>query len=179
RAFETRNYIYNFGESELDKKLKRDNHDWQIENIVVDNRDSLYEPVNIKYDFTVTNYTQTSGMLYFNPFFSRRYSENPFKEITRLYPVDFIVPSDDVTLITVKIPVGYMIEELPKSGVFVLPNKTGKFSYFVEKENNIIKIRSQLTINKSLYEPNEYNSLKELYNLVIEKQAQQIVLKKL
>jgi hypothetical protein len=113
-----------------------------------------------------------------NPFFSRRYKENPFKSRTRIYPIDFVTAIDDIDLITIKIPVGYKLEELPKAGVFVLPNKAGKYSYIVETENDVIKIRSQLTISKSFFEPNEYASLRELYNLVIEKQSQQIVFKK-
>ena len=68
---------------------------------------------------------------------------------------------------------------MPKPGVFVLPNKSGKYSYIIEVQSDVIKIRSQLTINKSYFEPNEYPNLRELYNLVIEKQAQQIIFKKL
>ena len=179
RAFETRNFIYSSGEEQLVKNLKTRNQDWQIENIVIENKDSVFDPLNIKYDFSVVNYNHTSEMIYFNPFFVHRYTENPFKAATRIYPVDFFVPFDDITLITIKIPKGYNIEELPKSGVFVLPNKSGKFSYVVEKENDIVKIRSQFTITKSLFEPNEYASLRELYNLAIDKQAQQIILKKI
>ena len=179
RAFETKNSIYNLGEEQFVKSLKNGNLDWQIENVVIENKDSLFEPLNIKYDFSVTNYNHTSDMIYFNPFFAHRYAENPFKQTTRIYPVDFSVPIEDIVLMTIKIPAGYKVEELPKAGVFVLPNKTGKFSYVVETENDLIKIRSQLSISKNLYEPNEYSGLRELYNLVIEKQAQQIVFKKL
>lgn len=179
RAFETRNFIYSSGEEQFLENIKNKNQDWQIENIVIDNKDSVFESLNIKYDFSITNYSHTSDMIYFNPFLAHRYTENPFKDAKRIYPVYFNVPFDDITLITIKIPKGYNIEELPKSGVFVLPNKSGKFSYVVEKENDIIKIRSQFTISKNLYEPNEYATIRELYNLVIDKQAQQIVLKKI
>ncbi|MBC7474619.1 MAG: DUF3858 domain-containing protein [Candidatus Sericytochromatia bacterium] len=179
RAYETRNFIYSSGEEQLRENLKNKNQDWQIENIVIDNKDSIYESLNMKYDFSITNYAHTSDMIYFNPFFTHRLTENPFKAAIRIYPVYFDAPLDDITLITIKIPAGYKLEELPKAGVFFLPNKTGKFSYVVEKENDVIKIRSQLTISKNLFESNEYAALRELYNLVIDKQAQQIVFKKI
>ena len=178
-AYEIRNFMFNNGQEEEVKYLKRSNPDWQIENISIENKDSTYEPLKITYDAVVSNITQTGYLLFFNPFFSRSYKENPFKPSTRIYPVDFVSAVDDITLISVKVPIGYKVEELPKAGVFVLPNKAGKYTYIVETENDIIKIRSQLTISKVFFEPNEYPNLRELYNLVIEKQAQQIVLKKI
>lgn len=178
-AFEIRNFIYSYGEDEKIKSLKSINTDWQIDNIKFENKDSLFEPLNITYDFSVANFSQTGDIIYFNPFFSHRNKENPFKFVTRIYPIDFTTPSDDITLITIKIPDGYKIEELPKAGVFVLPNKSGKFSYVVETDNNVVKIRSQLTISKSFFEPDEYSNLKEFYNLIIDKQAQQIIFKKI
>ena len=178
-AFEVRNYIFNSGEDEEIKFIKSSNPDWLIENVNILNKDSVYESLKISYDAVVSNINQTGDLMFFNPFFSRRYKENPFKSSSRIYPIDFVAAIDDINLITIKIPVGYKLEELPKAGVFVLPNKAGKYSYIVETENDVIKIRSQLTISKSFFEPNEYPNLRELYNLVIEKQAQQIVLRKL
>jgi hypothetical protein len=178
-AYEIRNFIYDSGEEAEIKFLKNSNPDWQIENISIENKDSTYEPLKITYDAVVSSITQTGDLLFFNPFFSHSYKENPFKPIKCIYPIDLIAPIDDVDLISIKIPAGYKLEELPKAGVFVLPNKAGKYSYVVETGNDVIKIRSQLTISKSFFEPNEYPNLRELYNLVIEKQAQQIVFKKL
>ncbi|MBK6985449.1 MAG: DUF3858 domain-containing protein [Bacteroidetes bacterium] len=178
-AYEVRNFIFNSGEEAETNFLKSSNPDWQIDHINIENRDSVYEPLKITYDAIVNNITQTGDLLFFNPFFSRSYKENPFKPSTRIYPIDFVSAVDNIDLITIKIPAGYKLEELPKAGVFVLPNKAGKYSYIVETETDVIKIRSQLTISKSFFEPNEYPNLRELYNLVIEKQAQQIVLKKL
>lgn len=178
-AYEVRNFIFSSGEEAEKKFLKSSNPDWQIENISIENKDSIYEPLKITYDALVSNINQTGDLLFFNPFFSRSYKENPFKPSTRIYPVDFGSLVDDIDLISVKIPSGYKVEELPKGGVFVLPNKAGKYTYVVETENDVVKIRSQLTIGKSFFAPSEYPNLRELYNLVIEKQAQQIVLKKI
>jgi hypothetical protein len=150
-AFEVRNYIFNSGEDEEIKFIKSSNPDWLIENVNILNKDSVYESLKISYDAVVSNINQTGDLMFFNPFFSRRYKENPFKSSSRIYPIDFVAAIDDINLITIKIPVGYKLEELPKAGVFVLPNKAGKYSYIVETENDVIKIRSQLTISKSFF----------------------------
>jgi transglutaminase-like putative cysteine protease len=179
KALNGRNYLEKMGEEQERKNLKLNNPDWQLENIRIENKDSVYEPLKISYDFSVSNYSQTGDVIFFNPFYTHKYSENQFKTATRIYPVDFDVPTEDVTLITIKIPQGYKIEDQPTSGVFVLPDKSGKYSYVVELENDILKIRSHLTLSKSLFLPKEYLNLKELYNIVADKQAQQVILKKL
>lgn len=178
-AYEIKNFIHTSGEEAEIKFLKTTNPDWHIENIKIENKDSIYEPLKISYDALVNNINQTGDLLVFDPYYSHSYKENPFKPIKCIYPLDLVAPIDDVDLISIKIPNGYKVEELPKPGVFVLPNKSGKYSYIIEVQSDVIKIRSQLTINKSYFEPNEYPNLRELYNLVIEKQAQQIIFKKL
>lgn len=177
KALEIRNYIYKYGEAEKNKSLKMNNADWQLENIKIENKDSVYEPLKIVYDFSLTNSNQNGDVIFFNPF-PHRYTENPFKAATRIYPVDFSAPIEDISLVTIKIPQGYKIEDLPKSGVFVLPDKSGKFSYVVEIENDLLKIKSHLSVTKNFFSPKEYFHLKELFNIVVDKQAQQVILKK-
>lgn len=179
KAYDVRNLILSSGLEQEFETLKKSNPEWKIENIVIENKDSIYEPLKITYDALVTNVNNTGDLFFFNPFFSHSYKENPFKNIKRIYPVDILFEIDNIDLISVKIPSGYKVAELPKAGVFSLPNKAGKYTYLVESTNDMIKIRSQLTLNKSYFDINEYSSLRELFNLVIEKQAQQIVLKKI
>jgi transglutaminase-like putative cysteine protease len=178
KAFEMKNFIYSSGEEGYRKYVKNSNPDWQIENIMINNKDSVFDPLKVSYDVVVTNYSETADRLFFNPFFSHTYKENPLKQTSRIYPLDLVTPTEDIVLISVKIPEGYVAEELPKSSAFVLPDKSGKFSYVVETESDVVKIRSQLSINKRFFEPQEYAGLRELYGRVMEKQAQQIVLKK-
>ena len=78
----------------------------------------------------------------------------------------------------ITIPEGYTVDELPQSKVLMLPGNAGKYVYNVANTGNSITLLSNFQINKSLFLQTEYPNLREFYNQVIAKQAEQIVLKK-
>jgi hypothetical protein len=78
----------------------------------------------------------------------------------------------------VTIPEGYVIDELPPSKVMVLPGNAGKYTYSMVQSGNTIMLTSILNINQAIFPQNEYTGLREFYNQVVAKQAEQIVLKK-
>jgi hypothetical protein len=59
-----------------------------------------------------------------------------------------------------------------------IPDKGAKFAFGIEVDQNVIKIRSHLLVAKSLYSTDQYHYLREFYNTLIQKQAEQIILKK-
>jgi hypothetical protein len=117
-------------------------------------------------------------VIYLNPFFTAQTKENVFKEPTREYPVDFGTPIERLYMAKINIPDGFVVDELPKSKVVVLPNNGGKYSYNVTQMGNTLNVVSMMQINKSLFIQTEYELLREFYNQIVEKQAEQIVLKK-
>ena len=105
-------------------------------------------------------------------------TENPFKAENRTYPVDFAFPIKKTYVFKMTIPEGYIVEDLPEKGVITLPEKAAKYTYTATQAGDFINIISKLEINKSTFLPEEYPFLREFYDLAIEKQAEQIVLKK-
>src|SRR5690606_5857760 len=104
--------------------------------------------------------------------------ENPFKSETRLYPVDYGSPQEKTYMCKITIPENYEIDELPVSKVIALPGNAAHFLYNVSQLENTINITSSFQINKALFMQNEYAFIREFYNQVVAKQAEQIVLKK-
>jgi predicted PilT family ATPase len=78
----------------------------------------------------------------------------------------------------IKLPEGFTVDELPKPKVIILPNNSGKYTYNVTLMGNTLNVVSMLQINKSLFIQEEYPNLREFYNQIVAKQAEQIVLKK-
>jgi hypothetical protein len=76
------------------------------------------------------------------------------------------------------IPEGFRVDEIPQSRVLVMPDKAAKYVYNITQIGNTVSIMSNLQINKTLFAQEEYPNLREFYNQVIAKQAEQIVLKK-
>jgi hypothetical protein len=120
----------------------------------------------------------TGGRIYLSPVFTKVFEENPFKADERKYPVDFGYPIKETYTLTITLPEGYEVEELPKNMSFVLPDKSATFQYVVAQSGNTIQLRNAYARNKTMYLPEEYKALREFCTQIIAKQTEQIVLKK-
>lgn len=168
------------GEKEFFEKLKNKSTDIQFDDYTYSNLDSIYKYTEKKYSIVLQNDTETDAdIIYFNPVLANRIASNPFTAPTREYPVDYGVPFTDTYQLSLVIPEGYAVEELPQNKSFGLEGKSGSFFYQTSQVGNRIILSMRLNIEKSLFLPAEYQMLKEFYNLLVSKEAEQIVLKKI
>jgi hypothetical protein len=106
-------------------------------------------------------------------------SNNPFKEPKRLYPVDLAVPMDETYSAVYTLPKGFTVEELPKTASITLPNNRGRFIYQTALlPDNQLQVVSRFSLRQPIYSADEYPALRELFNLVVAKHAEQVVLKR-
>ncbi len=115
--------------------------------------------------------------IYLDPFVIKP-DENRFKSASRIYPVDLNPPQDLTYMAKIELPEKYLVEELPKSAAYSLPNNSAKFSYNIVQHDTILYLTSQLMFNRVVFQPEEYASLKEFYSLILSKQSEPIVLKR-
>ena len=148
-----------------------------ISDLSIDSLDRYESTVNLGYKIELTN--QDEDILYINPTFSEGYKKNPFASAERAYPVEMPYTHDESIIATLEIPKGYVVDELPKQ-VLVKIDEKGEsfFEYRISLSENIISFRNRLKINRTMFMPEEYESLREFFNLVVKKQSEQIVLKK-
>jgi hypothetical protein len=152
---------------------------WEVANSTFDNIENPSQSAKEVHEITITDHTQVAGnVVYLNPYLIGRMEENIFKSEQRLYPVDYSTPLDRIYMAKIQIPEGFVVEELPKQKMLLLPSNGGKFVYSATQAGNTINFVSQFIINKSVFSAEEYSSLREFYTQVIAKQAEQIVLKK-
>jgi Transglutaminase-like superfamily/Domain of Unknown Function with PDB structure (DUF3857) len=131
------------------------------------------------HEVSISEHSSTAGeVIYVSPFVTSQLSENPFKSDTRTYPVDYGNLTEKIYIVKIALPEGYAVDELPKSKIMALPGNAGRYLYNASQVGNSINITSSFMINKSLFTYEEYPDLKEFYNQVVAKQAEQIVLKK-
>jgi hypothetical protein len=166
------------GEQEYLKKFI-EGRQWTLNKSQFQNVQEIHQPFKETHDIVVTEHIAASGdIIYFNPFIISKENENPFKAEKRDYPVDFGNSYDQMYMARITIPDGYQVEELPKSKVMALPENSARYIYNIAQTGNTINFTSGLTFNRSLFTQDEYLGLKEFYNQVVAKQAEQIVLKK-
>lgn len=167
------------GEAEYLKDFTKKYQHWTISKSEFENTKDINQPFKEVHQVSVNEHATLGGdALYLNPFVIAREVENPFKLADRKYPVDFASPFEELYITQIVMPEGYKIEELPPSKVIALPEGAGRYVYNMNATGTTITLTSGLTINRSLFSQDQYPALREFYNQVIAKQAEQVVLKK-
>lgn len=178
-ALEVKSNYKKEGKEAFTKKRKEKLKDWEIDEISFESMDSTKNSYKEKY---VMNNQEiaiaSSNMIYLNVLLNLGDKENPFKLEKREYPVDFGCPLKDTYLFTYQIPDNYVVESLPQNARVSLPDDAGFFNFNIITNENKIVVTSQLSINNHMFVPTDYPNLKEFFNMVISKYAEQIVLKK-
>ncbi|HEY6503034.1 MAG TPA: transglutaminase domain-containing protein [Chitinophagaceae bacterium] len=149
----------------------------EISGTQVDSLDKYDDPIFIKYNFELKQ--EKEDIIYLNPMFGEGYKENPFKSAERFYPVEMPYTVDETYLLQLSVPEGYITDELPKQLVVKLNEyDDGMFEYRISESNGTISLRSRLRLRRSNFQPEEYEMLREFFNLVVKKHNEQIVFKK-
>ncbi|MEO7215237.1 transglutaminase domain-containing protein [Mucilaginibacter sp.] len=179
-AYEKRTAIKKFNTQDeyiedLDERLVKT----KILSADITNLDSLNLSLVEKLEVEIDVYDNLDhSKLAFNPFFFDRITNNPFKLNERNYPVDKGMPSDDRFMLTMHLPADYVVDSAPQGVAVSLPNQGGKFITNFVAEGNTFTFSNVLQFTKTVYEPEEYPYLKELYNKIIATEKAEIVFKK-
>ncbi|MEJ1236873.1 transglutaminase domain-containing protein [Chryseolinea sp. T2] len=166
------------GETEYIKNFAS-RHSWSLEKSEFVNAKEVSENFKELHEIKITDHVAGgTDIIYLNPFLAMQEKENPFKSPTRLYPVDFGSPVENLYMCKFTIPDGFDVDEMPKPLILKLGQNSGKYTYNITRSGNVFNLLSQLSINNSLFTQDEYADLREFYDVVVAKQAEQIVLKK-
>ncbi len=178
-ALNIRKKINQVGEDRYITSFKDNHEDWSIENIEIDAPDDISKPVIAKIELEMEEGIEVMGdIIYINPIFSGKIDENPLKQEERKLPIEFIVPMKNSYMLSLTIPEGYTVDELPKSVHLITSDKTANLRYVAQVNGNKLQIVHTWQIKESFYPQNKFAELKEFYALLVSKQSEQIVLKK-
>ena len=177
-SYELRNKIKEEGEEEYFKKMQKSfGIEVTKESSKIDSLEIYETPISIDYRFKTE--TNKEDIIYINPMFREAIKENPFKAAERKYPVEMPYTTDETYVATIYVPEGYEVDELPASiKVRLNEQNEGLFEYLIQRSGNIISMRSKIKLDRSFYVPEEYEMLREFFNLVVKKHSEQVVLKK-
>jgi hypothetical protein len=141
--------------------------------------DSINQPIAEKYEVEINLRDKANdSRLAFNPLIFDRITTNPFKLTERSYPVDWGMPSDDRYVLTLHLSPQYTVETPPAKVAIALPNNGGRFLTDYNAAENTFTFSNIIEFNKSIYSPEEYPYLKELYNKIILSEKSEMVFKK-
>ncbi|MCP9755410.1 DUF3857 domain-containing protein [Lacihabitans sp. CCS-44] len=168
------------GLEKMKEDFRKEYTDIALNNLSLTNLEEQEKTNLITFNFESNEEVTAEDMLYINPIFSNKVKENPFKQPERLYPVDFGYSTENVYILNFEVPKDYIIESLPKSTNTVLADKSAQFIYSCTYDsiNNKINLVSRMVIKNPMYFAEQYHELKELFNRIVQKHDEQIVLKK-
>jgi hypothetical protein len=121
-----------------------------------------------------------SDHIYINPFMDFPIHNNPFLEAERLLPVEFPCKQSFNMTIRLKLPEGWKLEDEPKSTKITTEDKSvsGQIMYEVSDEN-LLTIQVQFRQSSLVYYKDNYDTLRQLYDLFSIRGKDMLVLKKI
>ncbi|WP_348799849.1 DUF3857 domain-containing protein [Flavobacterium adhaerens] len=170
----------NVKEEEYLEKLENENNKIEISDYSRANEKDVKLPVTETCSFVGNNLCEVIGeKIYLNPmlFFTR--SQNPFKQETREYPIDYGFPFEDKFTINIDLPEGFEVESLPKSTQMNIENNIGQFRYIANVAGNKIQISISHQIITPIVSSEYYTALKDYYQGMITKETEKIILKRI
>lgn len=161
------------------EKLENENGKIEIEDYKRNNEKELQLPVSEVFTFKGSNLCEViQDKIYINPLLFYTYKENPFKQETREYPIDYSFPFMDRYAVNIQVPEGYVVESVPGPVNIVMQDDLGGFKFLTNVTGNMIQLSVQHQIKVPIVASDYYEMLKEYYQKMIEKVNEKIVLKK-
>ena len=170
----------NYNEDEKLVDLEKDKGEIEVSNYTISDMDELDNPIVYEYDYNLKSGVEKIGdkvfitpMLFFAP------KENPFKQDKREYPIDFIHSYNDRYQVNMTIPQGYVVESIPANSMVQFQGDAGEFKYIAQARDRSLQFLISINLKQSFILPSEYDNFKQFYQLMIEKQTEKVVLKKI
>lgn len=154
----------------------------ELESKGINTRDSIEiieqkkDSKNFEYRFSFKqNIEKVDDQIVFSPFFNLPQQENPFTQEKRELPIDIVYPRAESFYAIIVIPEGYRVEELPLPVNTKSENTAFSYQAMINNKNKIL-ITSNYVLKSATYPASDYDKLKILFNQVIQKMNQKILL---
>ncbi len=177
-SLDIRDEVAKSGMDEYGKAIKTAFSDEiELSDIQVDSLKKLDEPVALKYNLKFTGFGE-ADIIYFNPMLGEAVKKNPFAAAVRNYPVEMPYTQDNIYSLSMEMPKGYKVDELPKSVRLMLNGDEGMFEYIISADEARVQMRCRLQVKKTFFPNEDYQTLRDFYAYIVKKEAEQIVFKK-
>ncbi len=173
-----RSKIKESGEEAFFKEIQKEyGEDVKIRDPHIDSLSNFEQPLCLIYQIELGK--PTEDVIYINPMFGERWKKNPFVSAQRYYPVEMPYTMDETVVVTLQVPDGYVVDEIPKQIVAKTDDQNSAyFEYRISYSGSTISMRSRIRITRTFFSNEEYEILREFFNLIVNKHNEQIVFKK-
>ncbi|WP_179344146.1 DUF3857 domain-containing protein [Winogradskyella ursingii] len=161
------------------KAIEKNKGAIEISDLAMENSKQIMEPLKLSYNYELPDAVDVIGdNIYLTPLLFMADKESPFKLDKRNYPIDFVTPFNDKYLVNIKLPENYVVDSMPQSEIIEFNNGIATYSFIGKQNGSFLQFNITLELNNSLIDPADYEIFKDFYEKIIQKQAEQVVLKK-
>ena len=161
------------------RKMQENTKGLTINGYAITDRDDISKPIGDSLSVELTESSQSLGdKIVIRPLLLETLEKNRYTLEDRKYPVNYNFPISETYMFDYTIPDGYQVESLPKSATLKMADNSIAVYYDVKTSGNKISIVYKRNVNKILFLPEEYKQLKDLYDQIVKKHAESIILKK-
>lgn len=158
------------------KDLNNDLYTVAQSSITIDNFDKSDDPSSpYTVSYTAEGRVESIGdKIYIRPFLAEIFSENPFRQETRDYPVDLTYPVRRHYKSLIPVPDGYKIEVLPDK--IDVDNNYITMKYLAVSDEKGITVELLYEFKKAVYGSRDYSFIKFYFGEIAKKGNERIVL---
>jgi hypothetical protein len=139
----------------------------------------IYKPLTDTLNVDISDMTETIGdKILFSQLLYEKIEKNYYTLEDRKYPVNYNFPVSETLTFNYVLPEGYKVESMPEAATLKLPDNSIVFSYKTSCTGNKLLVEYKRDINKILFLPEDYSMLKTLYDQLVKKHGEQVILKK-
>lgn len=141
--------------------------------------DELKDKNYVSTKFKVTSKERVDReVLEIAPFSFSSYSENPFTQDYRVFPVDFGFSFTETYNAKIKIPSGYELDDYPVEEKITISSGQIEFSYSPTMIDGVVNIIARMEVKDPLIDPKLYGDLRLLMETVASKLSAPVIFKK-
>lgn len=161
------------------RKLQENNSGLVINKFSVENLYTINKPLTDTLNVEISDNAEMIGdKILFNPLLFEKITKNFYTLEERKYPVNYNYPVSESMVLNYELPAGYKVESMPGSALVKMPDNTIVFTYQAKYADNKLTVEFKREISKILFLQDDYQKLKELYNQLVKKHSEQVILKK-
>ena len=162
------------------KILEKDKGNIIIKDLRKQNENKVGSEIKEAFSFELKDAVEAiNDKIYFQPLLFTALNENPFKSNEREHPVFFNYPKIESNTINIMIPNGYEVEYLPEPKILNFKDGALTYKYIPSQNGNYLRIETEFDMTQTVFTPEDYGNLKDFYSMMVEKETEAIVLKKI
>lgn len=142
--------------------------------------DDAHKTITEEFNFQKPAYSDVlQDKIYFSPFLFFGEKTNPFTEEVRNYPIDFIFPFQKRYILVVEFPENYKIEYAPDNFLITVDDDIASYKFESSFSQNKLTVIGEFHLNHPSFSKDYYNSLKDFYKRMFDKQNETFILSKM